>query len=106
MIFESDTLIHGHIVLDFDAMPHSDTGTNHDSLADFAVFPDARSFENVQRMPDARPLPDLHAVIDKGRLVSEIGPVRLGGRRLQRLLALLQQGEDLQTLAAVRSQLC
>lgn len=111
MIFERDTFIDRHIILDFDFIAHSNTGADDDILADFAVFPNARSFKDMRRVPNTGSLANLHSIIHKGRLVSEIGPVQLGGQRrvrgrgLQHLLALLEHGQDPEPFLTARSRL-
>ena len=113
MVFKCDAFIHGHIILNFDSIAHGNTGTDDDILPDLAVLPDARSCENMGRVPNTRSLTDVHAFVNEGRFMGKVSSIWLWGRccpartglLFQRFLASLQHGQYSQPFRPVRSRL-
>ncbi len=69
IIFESDIVVDRDIILDLDLVADVHPVPNKDTLAEIALFANARSCADVRPVPNATSLADLRALVNDGGFV-------------------------------------
>lgn len=70
-IFEGDTFVNAHVILDLASIADGDIGTNDDVLANIAVLADFGTGEDVGEVPDFCFFTNFHITIYHGGFVGE-----------------------------------